>query len=57
MALERITYLYYPLALYTSLVRHDEGFLTKAVLNPRENKRANLIVFNKLVETADTSFR
>jgi hypothetical protein len=57
MALERITYLYYPLALYTGSVRHNEGFPTKAVLNPRENERANLIIFNKLVKAADTSFR
>jgi hypothetical protein len=57
MASERIIYLYYPLALYTNLMGHDEGFPTKAVLNPRENERADLIIFNKLVEAADTNFR
>jgi hypothetical protein len=57
MASERITYLYYPLALHAGLMGHDEGFPTKAVLNPREDERADFIVFNKLVETADTSFR
>jgi hypothetical protein len=57
MASERIIYLYYPLALYTGLMGHDEGFPTKAVLNPRENERANFIIFNKLIEAADTSFR
>jgi hypothetical protein len=57
MALERIIYLYYPLALYAGLIKYNEGFPTKAVLNPRENKRADFIVFNKLVEAADTSFR
>jgi hypothetical protein len=57
MASERTIYLYYPLALYISLVGDDKGFPIKAVLNSREDKRADLIVFNKLVEAADTSFR
>jgi hypothetical protein len=57
MASERIIYSYYPLALYAGLIRHNESFPTKAVLNPRENERADLIIFNKLVEAADTSFR
>jgi hypothetical protein len=57
MVLERITYLYYPLALYINLVRDDKGFLTKAVLNPREDKRADLIIFNKLIKVINTGFK
>jgi hypothetical protein len=56
MASERTTYLHHPLALHTGPVRDDEGFPTKAVLNPWEDERADLVVFDELVEAADTGF-
>jgi hypothetical protein len=56
MALERTIYLHHPLALYAGLVGHDEGFPTEAVLDPWEDERGDLIVFDKLVEATDAIF-
>jgi hypothetical protein len=57
MASERTIYLYYPLTLYTNLIKHDKGFPIKTVLYSRKNKRGDLIVFNKLIKTINVIFR
>jgi hypothetical protein len=56
MASERTTYLHHPLALHAGPVGHDEGFPTEAVLDPWEDERGDLVVFDELVEATDAIF-